>query len=582
MLQWLRLPLALSLILQLVFGKLASQCFTQPGDPRFPTAAQLARFNATINGRLLNVVPSAKFCQSLGGCSDAEWFDGNFRNNIIGQMLQYNWEQDYTSTPPSLCLRNSTVCGQGNVPILGVNVTTVEHIQAALRFAKIHNLKIAIKASGHDLLGRSTARNSLVIWTRNLLNVTFHNSFTVGGVNQGSTVTAGSGVGLHTLYALTKEQGKIFVGGTAASVVASGGYVQGAGHSILSPTLGLAADNALQFEIVIADGTLLTANSVSNSDLFWALRGGGAGSWGVIVSTTFRTFPSFNAVHHSAVIVMNNTDQVAQLATLHAKHIFDWDPLHPGQSFLWTASPPVFTWAIDTFFPNTTIAIATAALMPFLNAVTALGFTPILSAQLLLINDILGATTADMGGAQGILGSRLFPSSTYRNNATEIGRVTKQLIDDGATVVVGSLVAGGLSCSAYGEHPPDIHRSPPGQVSKNAHIDSAVTPKWRTAKTHMIVAQLWDDSTTPGEVEAIREAMTKNKVPLLAALAGPDSGAYSNEADVREPNFQTTFFGPNYDRLSRIKKFYDPDAIFIVPAGVGSENFDADTLCKVN
>ena len=97
----------------------------------------------------------------------------------------------------------------------------------------------------------------------------------------------------------------------------------------------------------------------------------------------------------------------------------------------------------------------------------------------------------------------------------------------------------------------------------------------------MIVASVWDDSTTPQEVEVIREAMTTKRVPLLAALAGPDSGAYSNEADVREPNFQTTFFGPNYARLSQIKNIYDPDSMFIVPAGVGSEKFDTATLCQI-
>ena len=97
-----------------------------------------------------------------------------------------------------------------------------------------------------------------------------------------------------------------------------------------------------------------------------------------------------------------------------------------------------------------------------------------------------------------------------------------------------------------------------------------------------MVRETWNDSTTPEEVETIRETLTNKMVPLLAALAGSDGGAYSNEADVREPNFQTTFFGPNYARLSYIKRLYDPDSMFIVPAGVGSENFDAATLCKVN
>jgi len=79
--------------------------------------------------------------------------------------------------------------------------------------------------------------------------VSFHDSFQIAGIDHGSAVTVGSGVGLHDLYALAKAQGKIFVGGTAASVVASGGYVQGAGHSALSPTFGLAADNALRMAL---------------------------------------------------------------------------------------------------------------------------------------------------------------------------------------------------------------------------------------------------------------------------------------------------------------------------------------------
>lgn len=97
----------------------------------------------------------------------------------------------------------------------------------------------------------------------------------------------------------------------------------------------------------------------------------------------------------------------------------------------------------------------------------------------------------------------------------------------------------------------------------------------------MLTANAWTDQTTPQQVEAIREDMTMNKVPVLAAFTGQDGGSYSNEADVREPNFQVTFFGPNYPRLSEIKKVYDPQDLFIVPAGVGSERWDADGLCRV-
>ena len=106
----------------------------------------------------------------------------------------------------------------------------------------------------------------------------------VGGQDLGSAATLGSGVPLHVMYELTKAHGKITVGGTASTVVPSGGYVQGGGHSALSPTFGLLADNCLgicpllltsclshqhlfsEITVVIADGSLVTANSVENSD----------------------------------------------------------------------------------------------------------------------------------------------------------------------------------------------------------------------------------------------------------------------------------------------------------------------------
>jgi hypothetical protein len=97
----------------------------------------------------------------------------------------------------------------------------------------------------------------------------------------------------------------------------------------------------------------------------------------------------------------------------------------------------------------------------------------------------------------------------------------------------------------------------------------------------VVVIAGWGDSDSVDTVKAIREDLTQNKIPILEALAGHGSGSYSNEADVREPDFQTTFFGPNYGRLSAIKEVYDPHALFIVGAGVGSENWDAEGLCKV-
>jgi hypothetical protein len=67
----------------------------------------------------------------------------------------------------------------------------------------------------------------------------------------------------------------------------------------------------------------------------------------------------------------------------------------------------------------------------------------------------------------------------------------------------------------------------------------------------------------------------------MEQLSGTNGAGYSNEADVNEPQFQTTFFGPNYAELTRIKAKYDPDDLFIVAAGVGSERWDEWGLCTV-
>lgn len=77
--------------------------------------------------------------------------------------------------------------------------------------------------------------------------------------------------------------------------------------------------------------------------------------------------------------------------------------------------------------------------------------------------------------------------------------------------------------------------------------------------------------------------MTRDWVLILIRMTGEsDRGAYSNEADVREPDFQRTFFGTNYPRLLQVKELYDPNDLFIVTAGVGSERWDAAGICRIS
>jgi FAD/FMN-containing dehydrogenase len=80
----------------------------------------------------------------------------------------------------SACYLDTTLgipCGQGSVPPIGVDARSENDVQAAVNFAKQHNLKLVVKGTGHDLLGRSTARGSFLIWTHHMKQTVYNPTF---------------------------------------------------------------------------------------------------------------------------------------------------------------------------------------------------------------------------------------------------------------------------------------------------------------------------------------------------------------------------------------------------------------------
>ena len=217
-----------------------------------------------------------------------------------------------------------------------------------------------------------------------------------------------------------------------------------------------------EISVVIADGSLVTANSVENPDrtflisyivnprltfsfylVFWAMRGGGAGSWGVVVSATFQTFPTFDAAISFITISTNTTEQMAQVAKVHAEHIFDLDDLRGGQYFYLSALgvfPPslvsgplntgVPTMVINSYFPKSSLSQAAAALQPFIDDVQKVDGVNLTQRNVLRnINEAL-TSTDDFVGFNLVLGSRLVPASAYKN-ATLVGEVYSKLLNAG-------------------------------------------------------------------------------------------------------------------------------------------------------
>lgn len=144
--------------------------------------------------------------------------------------------------------------------------------------ARKNNVRLVIKSTGHDLIGRSIAPGSLSINVHYLNSISYQadESSLAGSRSrfQGNSVVVGGGVQIRQLNEALSTYNQIAVGGLCPSV-SVGGYISGGGHSILSPKHGLAADNVLEIEVVTPDGKVLTANEFQNKDLFWALRGVG-------------------------------------------------------------------------------------------------------------------------------------------------------------------------------------------------------------------------------------------------------------------------------------------------------------------
>lgn len=141
----------------------------------------------------------------------------------------------------------SKPCTLGNYVSYSVKATEQRDVVAALAFAKAKNIRVLVRNTGHDFLGRSTGAGALAIWTQALKNISFSQwsdkSYT------GPAVTVGAGVLGYEILEAAHAKGLTVVSGECATVGLAGGFTQGGGHSALSTSFGLAADQTLSFQV---------------------------------------------------------------------------------------------------------------------------------------------------------------------------------------------------------------------------------------------------------------------------------------------------------------------------------------------
>jgi len=217
--------------------------------------------------------------------------------------------QGRSCLPPSLwggdgANRNCTL---GGYPSYAVNATNVAQVQVAVNFARTKGLRLVIKNTGHDYVGKGSGAGALSIWTHNLRGYKFVPDLQIGDYS-GPALKVAAGMVSTDVYQAAEDNNVVVLGGMCLvstsflararleaqhaddlcnnrqSVGWAGGYLAGGGHSPMSTIYGLAADQILALEVVTASGRFLTVTEASQPDLFWALRGGGGGTFGVVTS----------------------------------------------------------------------------------------------------------------------------------------------------------------------------------------------------------------------------------------------------------------------------------------------------------
>lgn len=444
-----------------------------------------------------------------------------------------------------------------------INVTCAEDVATGLKFAKENNIRLTIKNTGHDFLGRSTGSGALNLWVHNLKDITF-NDYTSSAYS-GPAIILGTGVEGQEAYAAADAWGYRFVGGACSTVAPAGGFTQGGGHSLLTSTYGLGADQVLEWEVVTADGQHLVATPTKHSDLYWALSGGGGGTYAVVLSMTSKLYPD------GPIAGANMTFSAAT-----ANDTAFWTAVDQWQSSLAAIADAggyaVYIMTGSTFYlqvltlPNGTSSDVSTLLSPLVSHVRSTNLTHTL--------DIATSPTFHDHYARyfgplpynpplnTLVGGRFIPRSVATSNVTAVTTTIRQILTDPRYIFYG--VA--------------LNASQPDAGTANA-----VHPGWRDALLSVIIQGAWNQSA-PWEVNmATGTKLTEEVMPLLDAIT-PGAGAYQNEADVNNANWKEDFFGANYERLRGVKAEWDPEGLFYGKTAVGSDEWVVDgdgRLCKV-
>ncbi len=233
---------------------------------------------AFLRGAVGALATSAVFGQVRAAADPSSGWSG-LASSIGGRVLLPGSGGSFTSGKQVF---NSLY--NGSNPAAVVTVTSQADVEKAVAFAAANKLKIAPRGGGHSYIGASAAAGAMVIDLRGL----------TGGVNFDSAtgnVTMPAATELYAAQQALAGAGRAIPTGSCPTV-GVGGLTLGGGMGADSRHAGLTCDALKSATVVLPSGQTVTASADDHPDLFWALRGGGGGNFGVTTSMTFATFPT--------------------------------------------------------------------------------------------------------------------------------------------------------------------------------------------------------------------------------------------------------------------------------------------------
>jgi FAD/FMN-containing dehydrogenase len=588
-----------------------------PSDATWPSQQDWKRLNDAVEGNLIPVNFPLSRLKADPGSVAAKRLAKDLRNPF------------YIGDQPGLTQTLGWVDAWATQPsVYAVAARNAQDIAAAVNFAREHNLRLVVKGGGHSYQGTSNAPDSLLIWTRHMHDIALHVGFVPGGCEHSMqpqpAVTLGAGTIWMQAYQAVTTQSAKYVQGGGCTTVGVAGLIQSGGFGSFSKHYGLAAGSLLEAEIVTADGKIRVANASTNPDLFWALKGGGGGSFGVLSRVTVRLheLPQFFGVTNFTIKAASDDAYrglIREFVSFYREHLFNdhWGEqvgLNPDNSleikmvfqgldaeqakkvwqpFLaWVArSPKLYSvgrvvvgslpaqrmWDMQWWkehWPE--IAIPdTNALIGLFDYALAHVFQPIFE-----IDDRpeAGPNNTWWKGDAGQVGwfiwgyeSLWLPASLLESDSQQ--RLADALFSSSRYSSVGLHFNKGLAGAP--------------QEAIAAAKDTAMNPAVLNAFALAIVADGQGPAYPgiPGHEPSVAEGRTAAEridkcIDQLRAVTG-QTGAYVSESNYFEKGWQQAYWGSNYPRLAVIKKKYDPDGLFFVHNGVGSEQWSPDGFTKL-